>query len=149
MAGSRSTRSGENSQRSAKRPSRRAKRESGISPKTGRPKKRVGHATAGSWKPGQSGNPAGRPPLPDEYKDSIKALAKKGLQALDAILDNPRHFRHEQACEYVVNRAHGTPTVRAEISGPDGGPVQVANLTTAERLARLQQLEAEAAAGEE
>lgn len=98
---------------------------------------------------GKSGNPSGRPKQPPGYRESIEALAKKGLDALEQILDTPRHPRREQAAEYVCNRAWGTPTTRSEISGPDGGPVGIAavrSMTTGEQRKRLAVLLAKAQA---
>lgn len=91
-----------------------------------------------SWKPGQSGNTKGRPLLPLDYKLAMSdRVGPKGLAALEAILDNPKHPRHEQAAEYAVNRWKGTPTVKTEISGPEGGPVAVRQvLTSDEKRAR-------------
>jgi hypothetical protein len=115
--------------------------------KTGKPGKCGGRRRT-SFKPGQSGNPKGRPPLPLDYKLAMNdRIGPKGLAALEAVLDNPQHPRHEQAAEYAVNRWKGTPTVKTEVSGPDGGPLAVREVRTSdERRARLRELEAKAAA---
>jgi len=74
-------------------------------------------------------------------------LGPAGLAALDAILANPDHPRHEQAAEYIVNRWKGTPTARTEISGPAGGPVALKTvLTSDEKRRRIVELAALAAA---
>ena len=130
-------------------PAKRPRSRSEISLKTGRVKQKPRGGTSGQWKKGESGNPAGRPPLPPEYKESIAVLAKRGLDVLAEILETPKHPRREHAAEYVVNRQHGNPIARSEIGAPGGGPFQVENLTTAERLARIKQLEDEAAAAAE
>jgi len=78
-----------------------------------------------SWKPGQSGNPKGRPPLPAEYKMAIESIGQKALAALDAIIDQPRHPRHEQATEYAINRWKGMPRAHQQISTPPGAPLAV------------------------
>ncbi len=98
--------------------------------------------------PGKSGNPKGRPPLPEDYKTFLSdRLGPKGLAALEAILDNPRHPRHEQCAEYVINRWKGTPTVKTEIAGPDGGPIAVKTVMTSdEKRARVASLIATARA---
>ena len=74
-------------------------------------------------------------------------IGPKGLAALEAILDNPGHPRHEQAAEYAINRWKGTPTVKTEIAGPDGGPVAVKTVMTSdEKRARVAALMATARA---
>lgn len=79
-----------------------------------------------AWKPGQSGNPKGRKPLPTDYKTFLNdRLGPMGLAALESILDNKDHPRHEQAVEYTINRWKGTPTVKVETSGPAGGPIEI------------------------
>ncbi len=127
-----------------------------ITPKSGKGR-RVGKVTRTSWKPGQSGNLKGRPPLPKDYKIAMNdRLGPKGLECLDAILHNPTHPRHEQAVEYTINRWKGTPTVKVEASGPAGGPIEVRSvkdLSSGERrkaiaaaMAKRAALEAELAA---
>jgi hypothetical protein len=102
----------------------------------------------------------GRPKLPADYKAALEDMGPRGMQALQNILDNPDHPRHEQAAEYIVNRWKGTPTVKVESSGPNGGPIPVALATTsgAKRAravalleaaaARIAEAQAKAAAGE-
>lgn len=97
-------------------------------------------------KPFPPGNQAakghGRPPLPPEYKLAMEDLGPRGLQALANIIEDPTYPRHEQACEYVVNRWKGTPTTRIEQSGPGGGPIAVKTvLTSDEKRARIRALE--------
>jgi len=100
-----------------------------------------------SFPPGKSGNPAGRPPLPTDYKQWLNDKGgPKGLQCLEAILDDPTHPRHEQCAEYVVNQWKGTPTAKSEISGPGGGPLAVrAVLTSDEKRGRQRALAEKAA----
>jgi hypothetical protein len=117
-----------------------------IRPKAGRAK-RKGHRSRTTWSKGKSGNPKGRTPLPADYKLALDDLGPRGLQALSNIIDDPSYPRHEQACEYVLNRWKGTPTVKTEMSGPGGGPIAVKTvLTSDEKRARFRQL-AEKAAG--
>ena len=41
-----------------------------------------GHA----WKPGQSGNPAGRPPMPVEVREAIRANGRLGVERMRQLL---------------------------------------------------------------
>lgn len=95
--------------------------------------------------PGQSGNPSGRPKLPEDYKIAIEGIGRKALAALENIVESPNHPRHEQAVEYAINRWQGTPTTRSEVSGPGGGPVTVERMTTEEARTELAALLASAA----
>lgn len=113
----------------------------------GKPGRRGGKRST-SWTKGKAPKSPGRPPLPEDYKTFLNdQLGPKGLAALDAILDDPEHPRHEQAAEYVVNRWKGTPTAKTEIAGPGGGPIPVTTEpTSGEKRARALALLARAAA---
>lgn len=68
-----------------------------ISQKLDKPKKRgttraVKPATAGSYLPGQSGNPTGRPKLPEDIKhvrELARQYTKEAVQALVDVLQDP------------------------------------------------------------
>lgn len=68
-----------------------------------------------AWKKGQSGNKKGRPPLPKEVKDAFDVLSTEATNVLREIIHNPKHPRREQACEYAINRANGTPPSASSI----------------------------------
>lgn len=73
------------------------------------PKKR------GSGKPfskGQSGNPAGRPKLPDGYKERALAYSTDMLDVLHAIaIDGSKPAAARvSAASAILDRAHGKPT---------------------------------------
>jgi hypothetical protein len=133
-------------------PRKKAKRDATRKPKTPRRKPRIRQITgkrdarggkrSTSFKPGQSGNLAGRTPLPADYKVAMAdRLGPKGLACLEAILDTPDHPRHEQAVEYTINRWKGTPTVRTELTGPAGGPLAIKTvLTSDEKRTRVAEL---------
>lgn len=100
-----------------------------------------------SWGKGKSGNPKGRPPLPEDYKLAMGEIGPRALAALGLIIDNAEHPRHEQAIEYALNRWKGTPTARTEIAGPGGGPIALKTvLTSDEKRRRVAELAAVAAA---
>lgn len=90
--------------------------------KTGGGGKRGGRRRT-SYKPGQSGNPKGRPPLPPDYKLAIGEMGKESLDALRVIIHSPDHPRHEQALEYTINRWKGAPRSHVDLSSPPGAPV--------------------------
>lgn len=96
------------------------------------------------WKPGQSGNPSGRPhksiitsrlekfaesPCPPEF---IKALKlKAGSTWADAwiLMMNRQALGGEkqgvvQAFREIVDRLEGKAIARVEMAGPEGGPIE-------------------------
>ena len=65
-----------------------------------------------AFKPGQSGNPGGRPKKTQEEKDAlvmIRSLAPKAVERLEEILDNPKVNTRDllRAIEIVFDRAFG------------------------------------------
>lgn len=100
---------------------RRKKRKPGGKPF---PKGASGNPST-QFAPGVSGNPAGRPPLPVDYKEAIALLEPKAVEVLRDVLEDEGHPRREQTAEYVLNRTQGRPRQTVELSGPDGKPVKV------------------------
>lgn len=83
-----------------------------------------GRTSSGQFAPGTSGNKGGRPKIPDALKAKLTALEPKAWQALEDIIEDPIHKDREKAAEYVINRIHGKPLQKEEVSGPEGGPVR-------------------------
>src|SRR6185369_13429605 len=86
-------------------------------------------------------------PLPPEYKAAIKILEPVALLVLDEVMADSAHPRREQAAEYVLNRAHGTPTAKTQISTPPGKPLELKmrdprKMTSEERRRLIAELEA-------
>jgi hypothetical protein len=92
------------------------------------------------WVAGQSGNPNGRPP---EYNE-VKALARKWTKpALRRLAHIMRHGETEGACVAaaiaLLDRGWGKPS--QEITGKDGGPIELAAFLTDARARRQAALE--------
>ena len=71
------------------------------------------------WKPGQSGNPSGKP------KDTIGPLARKhGPEAIRLLLDIMRNARDQghriKAAQIILERGFGKPREALEITGTVG-----------------------------
>ena len=95
------------------------------------------------WKPGQSGNPGGRPKgrLIDEALEELLlendselalAIAKKLLSRAKS--------GEVKAIQLVVERVQGKPKRQIELSGPDGGPLDIHNMTNEELDQRIAEL---------
>jgi len=97
-----------------------------------------------SFKPGQSGNPNGRPKEPKEFKELAKA---KSLDALNVVInimnnDEAKHSDRIKAAEMIIDRAYGKAIQATEISGPEGAPIETHSLTalTDSELITLEQI---------
>jgi 3-deoxy-D-arabino-heptulosonate 7-phosphate (DAHP) synthase class II len=102
---------------------------------------------------GQSGNPKGRPRKSEQFAGQVAKAEKQIADRLPQLIQNmmtladgvtvqevdpksggvlvyskPPDFK---ANEYLINRVMGKPTERTEVSGPDGGAVQVEMMTRA------------------
>ena len=88
-----------------------------------------------AWKPGESGNPAGRPPRPKAWEDVVKVLKLREkphnwmIDRLVEIADIPKDAPVPErrvalaAVELLAAYAYGRPHQAVAVTGPDGGPV--------------------------
>jgi hypothetical protein len=85
------------------------------------------HLREFAWKPGQSGNPGGRPKkkLVDEcLEELLEAADSKEAKALAIQLLAKALTGDTKAAQLVAERTQGKPSQKVEVSGPDGGPMQ-------------------------
>lgn len=85
------------------------------------------------WKPGQSGNPAGRKPLPAEVREAIKSNGEKAVARMNALLSDDEGWGKDgwidqkvqtRLLEVAMTRAYGT-----QPAAPlDGGAMQAGAL---------------------
>ena len=101
------------------------------------------------WKPGQSGNPGGRPkktPLSDacrEILDSPVPKDKSGrsyAQVIAEKLAKKARAGNISAAKEIADRAEGKARQAMELSGPEGGPLDIQNMTDEELKKRLEEL---------
>lgn len=100
----------------------------GNRPGTGKGNRTNHKPNRGSFKPGVSGNPNGRPKSlkeitdlareagPDAVKRLIKLSKGKGAVAL-------------QAARALLDRGYGRPSQSIQVTGSDNGPIQVRDLS--------------------
>ena len=81
-------------------------------------------ATRTSFKPGQSGNPAGRPKQTPEQRDAlqmIRELAPAAAEQLREMITNPvtGQAARLRAIEIILERTYGKPDAHIELTQPD------------------------------
>jgi hypothetical protein len=75
-----------------------------------------------AWKPGQSGNPGGRPRVVADIQALARQHTDAAIRALVAALDSPRE--RVAAAQALLDRGYGRAPQRTELTGADGGPIQ-------------------------
>ena len=85
-------------------------------------KQRGGKAVPGRpFKPGQSGNPTGRPKVEGYIRELAQRHGPEALQTLVELLRSGKEPIHLGAAEALLNRGYGRPAQAVELAGPDGG----------------------------
>ena len=99
------------------------------------------------FRPGQSGNPGGRPkkkPITELYQEMLNDGAAIG-EIRKAILKSIKDGRMAFVLQLreMADRTEGKVTQRTELSGPDGRPIETRTLSDVELIERIRQLERE------
>ncbi len=102
-----------------------------------------------TFKPGQSGNPNGRPPgavsivaiirrmLDEECEDKATGTRRKVAEVIaDRLIGKAIDKNDLRALQDIIDRVDGKATQRTEVSGPDGQPIEI-NSARAELESRL------------
>lgn len=75
------------------------------------------------WKPGQSGNPGGRPKEEKEVLALARERSKEAIERLVLIMQGPNDKLAMMAAQAILDRAFGKPRQQMELTGEDGAPV--------------------------
>lgn len=86
---------------------------------------------------GQSGNPSGRPKLDPAVRDLARAASVPAIERAIRLVEDSDPNVALKAISVVLDRAWGKPVQANEISGPDGEPIQVENVSDLEAARRL------------
>ena len=80
------------------------------------------------FKPGKSGNPKGRPKLPEGLKEAFRAECQGSLDLLVDIRDqkDAKNQDRIKAAIAILDRGLGKPAQAVELTGPEGGPIETA-----------------------
>ena len=78
------------------------------------------------FKPGVSGNPAGRPKTPEELRVAFQAAAPKALEVLLEVMANGKSEQTRvKAAEVVLDRAYGKATQAVDVRVTDVGAMHL------------------------
>ena len=75
------------------------------------------------WKPGQSGNPGGRPKR-DVAAEISRAIFEQDSDAITRAFAAELKNGNAKVFSALADRAYGKPRQQIEFAGEDGGPVQ-------------------------
>jgi hypothetical protein len=75
------------------------------------------------WKPGQSGNPGGRPKR-DLAAEIARAIFEQDAEAITRAFAAELKKGNAKLFTALADRAYGKPRQQIEFAGEDGGPVQ-------------------------
>lgn len=84
--------------------------------------KRSRKAPSSAWKPGQSGNPGGRPKVAAEVRELARQHGYEAIQRLVALLHSANETVSLRAAEVLLDRAYGRPLQGLELNSVDASP---------------------------
>jgi hypothetical protein len=92
---------------------------------------------SGRIQPGEVRNPGGRPKVPEDVKEALRALVPSAVETLGELIRNGKDEKVRlQASETVLNRCYGTPPKAPEDREADASGQTVIAQALAAVLAR-------------
>ena len=84
-------------------------------------------AKTGQFVAGKSGNPHGRPKIPDNIKEAFRALVPEAVEILGTIMRNPKEktLGRLDAIKTILDRAYGKPAQSQDITVDMAGSMDV------------------------
>jgi hypothetical protein len=72
-----------------------------------------------AWKPGQSGNPGGRPKVSAQIRDLARDHGAQAIERLVVLMHSKNESVAVRAAEALLDRGYGRPMQRMELSGQE------------------------------
>lgn len=92
------------------------------------------------WVKGQSGNPGGKKKMPHEVRDALANLCPAAIKRIAQAINDPKDREGVKASFGVLEHTYGKPKQQTELTGKDGGPLEIAGVfsdVSNEELLRL------------
>ena len=70
----------------------------------------------GKFKAGQSGNPGGRPKIPEDVKEATRAACPKAVAVLVELLDDKKPLVRLEAAKTLLDRGYGKAVQMQDVS---------------------------------
>lgn len=86
---------------------------------------------------GQSGNPSGRPKMDPAVREMARAASVTAIQRAIELVASSDENVALKAINTVLDRAWGKPVQATEHSGPDGEPIEFANVSDLDIARRI------------
>ena len=95
----------------------------------------------GHFLPGESGNPGGRPGMPEVVRSRIQGLTVRAVEVLQGCLESDDEKIRLEAAKHILDRAYGRPAQSTElkIEGLDSAAEHLAFLIEAGQRRRALQ----------
>jgi hypothetical protein len=112
----------------------------GNSEKTAKPRRGPGRP----FKKGESGNPSGRKPVPENVKEALKALTPFAVRRLGELIEDDNGKVAVTAVKEVLDRNLGKAPQTLELANKDGKPFETRTIDpsklTTDQLRNLREL---------
>lgn len=91
----------------------------------------------GRFQPGVTGNPGGRPKMPEELKTRLRDLGPKAVETLEHLLESEQERIRLAAAQTLLDRAYGKPSQEValeNVGDADGNQKLVSTLSLLLRI---------------